>query len=119
MGQAVSEEQQQEDFKKRSDVVKEIVATEKTYVDNLSALQTVFRQPLEIKLKQGRGVISDSNLQDIFSNWSEIYEVHFLLLEDLNRRMSDWHKKQKIADVFLKHVSGALPPPNLDPFWLA
>ena len=104
MGQAHSEEQEIENFQKRSDVVKEIVATEQKYVDNLSSLQMIFMQPLEIKLKQGRGILSDNQLQSIFSNWTEIYEIHFLLLEDLNRRMADWHKKQKIADVFLKHV---------------
>lgn len=100
MGQTQSEEE----FAKRSDVVKEIVATEKAYVNHLTTLLSVFLQPLEIKANQGRGILSESNLRSIFSNLKEIYEVHFLLLEDLNNRMINWGKNHRVADIFLKHV---------------
>jgi len=70
----------------------------------LELIQTAFLNPLAIKVNQNRGIISDEQIQAIFSNVKDIHAIHFIFLEDLQKRMQKWDKKQKLSDIFLAHV---------------
>lgn len=76
---------------RRSNIIKEIIATETSYLDSLVTLHEVFEKPLiESRL------LSENIIKQIFSNLSQLIQVHKKLLGNLDK---------DTAQVFLNAVS--------------
>ncbi|KYQ89256.1 pleckstrin (PH) domain-containing protein [Tieghemostelium lacteum] len=76
--------------------VKEILITERTYVDNMKILVEVFIEPL----KAGEGGISKDYATIICSNLADILMVNVELLKGLESKLADWSETQTIGAVF-------------------
>lgn len=64
----------------RAKIRAELLATEKTYVDNLLTLITVYLAPLRLK----KDILAPQEISDIFSNIELIYNLHVKFLGDLS-----------------------------------
>eukprot|EP00033_Pygsuia_biforma_P002866 GCRY01003161.1.p1 GENE.GCRY01003161.1~~GCRY01003161.1.p1 ORF type:complete len:220 (+),score=33.59 GCRY01003161.1:260-919(+) len=96
------------DFSERNDVIKEILMTEKSYVDSLKVLIDVYYTPLKNEYaKNGpTALISAENLFKIFSNIEMIYAVSVLFLEKLNAAIENSDKySPRIGKVFVSYAS--------------
>ncbi|KAJ3376270.1 hypothetical protein GGF31_000337 [Allomyces arbusculus] len=106
-----SDDEQERRARMRAKAVHEIVATEQSYVANLSILVTQLVVPLRDLLASatspGRarqlGMTND-DLQAIFGNIEQILELHRTLLSGLEERYLLWTPDQKISDIYLKVV---------------
>ncbi|KAK9887107.1 hypothetical protein WA026_020555 [Henosepilachna vigintioctopunctata] len=81
----------------RQECIRELVETEKAYVEDLAIVCQLFEQPL----KKNK-VISNKEISQIFLNWDEIVRCNGDFLKDLTRRL---HMGQDIiGDLLLKHL---------------
>ncbi|CAJ0848057.1 6424_t:CDS:2 [Entrophospora sp. SA101] len=94
--------------RKREAAVKEIVTTEKTYVEGLRKLVSVFLVPLreDYQKSMSRNVLLTVNknpmatLEDItllFGNIEQLLALHEQLLKNLEERYYNWNPKQLIS----------------------
>eukprot|EP01103_Thecamoeba_quadrilineata_P000487 TRINITY_DN1041_c0_g1_i1.p1 TRINITY_DN1041_c0_g1~~TRINITY_DN1041_c0_g1_i1.p1 ORF type:complete len:864 (+),score=169.79 TRINITY_DN1041_c0_g1_i1:34-2625(+) len=87
-------------FNQRVRIMMEIVSTERTYVNNLSTVVETFLMPLR-KERPGPQMVSQEQLNVIFSNLEEILRTNRLLLHRLETRMNQWTDDyQEIGDIF-------------------
>lgn len=97
---------------RRTEVSKELYATEKTYVESLRIVVEVYLKPL----RSTNQIISKSDIKSIFSGnreipcWFTCAEIEVILnynsmlLKDLGDRMENWGTEQKLGDIFLRIV---------------
>jgi len=78
---------------------KEILTTERTYVDNMKILVEVFIDPL----KQG-DTVSKEYAATIAANIADILLISIELLVGLEERLASWSSTQRIGDVFRKLI---------------
>ncbi|KAG7329376.1 hypothetical protein KOW79_007550 [Hemibagrus wyckioides] len=89
--------------KKLSHIVKEIVSSEKVFVDVLKLLHINFRDAVTKASSQaGKPVIDEKNLNQILFSLPQFYELNQGLLRELEERMAHWNEQSGIADIFLK-----------------
>lgn len=87
---------------KRTDIAKEILSTERTYVKGLQVMVKSYLEPLK---RQPESVISQANVKKIFQGVEVIYSFNEELLTRLEKRMSEWYLKgQVLGDIFLEMV---------------
>lgn len=90
--------QRQAAIYRRNEIAKEILTTERKYVQNLDVLVTKFLEPM-----QSNNIISPSHIKNIFSNIIMIRSYNEQLLSRLEERMSNWFSSgQKLGDIFLE-----------------
>ncbi|KAM9959600.1 hypothetical protein ACTFIR_000683 [Dictyostelium discoideum] len=77
---------------------KEILTTERTYVDNMKILVEVFIKPL----KEGEGGISKEIASQICGNIPDILLISVELLNMLESKLANWSNSQTIGDTFNK-----------------
>ncbi|EGC35244.1 hypothetical protein DICPUDRAFT_33732 [Dictyostelium purpureum] len=75
---------------------KEILTTERTYVDNMKILVEVFINPF----KAGEGGISKEHAQAICANIPDILLIGIELLGNLEEKLQNWSNQQTIGDTF-------------------
>jgi len=89
--------------KMRFNVIRELLQTEDSYVQNLKRVIEIYYAPL----KQ-RKILNDQQLQIVFSNWPQIIEVNNQFYIDLFSRYSESRKAKQlhphIGDILLKHL---------------
>ncbi|XP_073507783.1 FYVE, RhoGEF and PH domain-containing protein 6 isoform X2 [Phyllobates terribilis] len=84
-------------------IAKEIMSSEKVFVDVLKLLHIDFRYAVaQASLHLGKPVIEDKVLNQILYYLPQLYELNRDVLRELKERMSQWSEQQKIADIFLK-----------------
>eukprot|EP01105_Mastigella_eilhardi_P013787 TRINITY_DN3139_c0_g1_i1.p1 TRINITY_DN3139_c0_g1~~TRINITY_DN3139_c0_g1_i1.p1 ORF type:complete len:579 (-),score=186.69 TRINITY_DN3139_c0_g1_i1:57-1793(-) len=81
--------------KTRSNIVHEILSTEKDYVDHLREITETFMVPLE-----QTHALSAEELALLFPRVQQINEIHIELLHHLEERVGAWGAQSRIADVF-------------------
>lgn len=87
--------------RKRKPIAEEIVATERSYVSNLSTFDEVFRKPLMNIPK-----IPKELLHTLFSNSDTILAIHIDLLKLIEDRFaSGYHPHLPLGDIFLSKVT--------------
>jgi hypothetical protein len=86
-------------IERRSHIIKEIIATETSYLDSLITLHDVFEKPLG-----DSHLLPEITIKQIFANLPELIQVHKKLLVNLNK---------DIAQVFLNVVQTRKIPGNL------
>ncbi|PRP74759.1 hypothetical protein PROFUN_06620 [Planoprotostelium fungivorum] len=91
----------------RESVAKEILSTEEVYVNYLKLTIEVFIRPLREDLKNKKSILSQEQIQHIFSNMEMIYGFNHKLLEDIKPRVNNWGPSQSLGDTdYLKIYSG-------------
>lgn len=92
-------------LEKRGKIVKEIEATEQTYVASLHLCMQFYLQPLHSIPPDKKPIIHSKYVDVIFGALPDIFEVHMAVLEDLKNAIavaSD-PSKANVAAVFLNH----------------
>eukprot|EP01094_Clydonella_sp_ATCC50884_P001575 TRINITY_DN1118_c0_g1_i1.p1 TRINITY_DN1118_c0_g1~~TRINITY_DN1118_c0_g1_i1.p1 ORF type:complete len:1050 (+),score=372.95 TRINITY_DN1118_c0_g1_i1:256-3405(+) len=86
--------------RKRRTVAEELLETERTYVQGLSTLISVYMQPI-----MARDVITKMEARSLFSVVEALLGCNQELLRSLEERMSAWGEQQgRISDIFLQLV---------------
>eukprot|EP01094_Clydonella_sp_ATCC50884_P001799 TRINITY_DN1134_c0_g1_i1.p1 TRINITY_DN1134_c0_g1~~TRINITY_DN1134_c0_g1_i1.p1 ORF type:complete len:871 (-),score=341.46 TRINITY_DN1134_c0_g1_i1:500-3112(-) len=87
---------------KRTKVAREILETESKYVADLDITIRHYLQPMQAQAATPSGSISAEDVKSLFGNIRVIHMCNSQLLEDVEKRMSDWDvNKTLIGDVFL------------------
>ncbi|MDP2437935.1 MAG: hypothetical protein Q8P67_19510 [archaeon] len=81
----------------RDQVAREIIATEKSYVNDLILARTLYLLPLKAGIVKR---ITHDRVRLIFGNMENLIEVNSLLLQKLAEREKQWHSQQLLADIF-------------------
>nr|XP_033809188.1 FYVE, RhoGEF and PH domain-containing protein 6 isoform X2 [Geotrypetes seraphini] len=84
-------------------IAKEIMSSEKVFVDVLKLLHIDFWDAVAHASRQlGKAVIEDKILNQILYYLPQLYELNQAMLRELEERMAHWNEHQKIADIFVK-----------------
>ncbi|XP_063164940.1 FYVE, RhoGEF and PH domain-containing protein 6 [Candoia aspera] len=84
-------------------IAKEIMSSEKVFVDVLKLLHIDFRDSVAHASRQlGKPVIEDKILNQILYYLPQLYELNQDLLRELEERLSHWIDHRRIADIFVK-----------------
>ncbi|XP_077145360.1 epithelial cell-transforming sequence 2 oncogene-like isoform X3 [Ranitomeya variabilis] len=90
---------------KRSKFAREILQSERQYVQMLEIVKDVYAAPLKAALSSNRAILSIANVQIIFSDILDILQVNKQLLRELTERLQEWGPAQCLGDVFIKFSS--------------
>ncbi|XP_015207818.2 FYVE, RhoGEF and PH domain-containing protein 6 [Lepisosteus oculatus] len=84
-------------------IAKEIMSSEKVFVDVLKLLHIDFRDAVAKASRQtGKAVIEERILNQILYYLPQLYELNRDLLRELEERVAHWNDHQRIADIFVK-----------------
>lgn len=84
-------------------IAREIVLSERVFVNILRLLNVDFRKAIsDATEKIGRPVIPTDMLNRILDYLPQLQNFNEVLLHDLEERLKEWDKVQKIADIFVK-----------------
>ncbi|XP_064198603.1 FYVE, RhoGEF and PH domain-containing protein 6 [Anguilla rostrata] len=84
-------------------IAKEIVSSEKVFVDVLKLLHIDFRDAVaKASRLSGKAVIEERVLTQILYYLPQLYELNRDLLRELEERVARWSDHQRLADVFVK-----------------
>ncbi|OCT88858.1 FYVE, RhoGEF and PH domain-containing protein 6 isoform X1 [Xenopus laevis] len=84
-------------------IAKEIMSSEKVFVDALKLLHIDFRYAVAQAPRHfGKPVIEEKILNQILYYLPQLYELNRDVLRELEERMSQWTEQQKISDIFVK-----------------
>ncbi|XP_073527437.1 epithelial cell-transforming sequence 2 oncogene-like [Phyllobates terribilis] len=90
---------------KRSKFAREILKSEREYVQILEIVKDVYAAPLKAALSSNRAILSIANVQIIFSDILDILQVNKQLLWEMIERLQEWGPAQCLGDVFIKFSS--------------
>jgi len=100
----VSPEELKANHGKRSQIVSEIVETERNYVNALVELGTNWEKPL-LKALATQPVLSKEEITTIFSISDGICCLHSIMLQAFQDKLATWTEKQTLGDVFVKNAN--------------
>eukprot|EP01125_Pyxidicula_operculata_P007443 TRINITY_DN2533_c0_g1_i1.p1 TRINITY_DN2533_c0_g1~~TRINITY_DN2533_c0_g1_i1.p1 ORF type:complete len:1306 (-),score=461.85 TRINITY_DN2533_c0_g1_i1:247-4164(-) len=87
-------------MKRRLNIAREILTTEKTYVKGLHCLTDIYLKDLRTIPAD---VLPSQTAKTIFSNSEVIYKYNTLILSQIQKRMENWYReKMQIGDIFVK-----------------
>jgi len=89
-----------EKLAKRTQIVLEIRASERSYCSTLEALKDKFCAGLILQSKNGAFDIPDARIKQIFSNISLINNINQMLFKEIDQRVNIWSDTQTIGDIF-------------------
>jgi serine/threonine protein kinase len=81
----------------RLNIVRELLSTEKTYVDSLTTLVEKFGAHFKEKK-----LLSAEDFAAIFQNAETILSFHRMFLSDLDARLSTWNRHSLLGDLFVR-----------------
>lgn len=90
-------------YRLRSRVAKEILDSEKSYLDSLNILKEVFVEPLRSRISS-KPILNAQEIGVIFSNLDFITSINGELFQKLSGRILQWNPIQKIGDIFVEMV---------------
>uniref|UniRef100_A0A8D1AFR8 DH domain-containing protein n=1 Tax=Sus scrofa TaxID=9823 RepID=A0A8D1AFR8_PIG len=90
---------------KRTSVVRELLQSERKYVQMLEIVRDVYAKPLRAALSSNRAILSAANIQIIFSDILRILCLNRHFLEDLRDRLQEWGPAHCVGDIFIKFGS--------------
>lgn len=85
----------------RDSIAKEMLQTERSYVENLQTTIELFISPLKVYIAKGKPIVKEEVLDGIFSNLELIVNVNVQLLDGLEQRLGNWSNQQCVGDVFM------------------
>ena len=87
----------------RKKIATELFETEKSYVKHLDACHQIFMQPL-LSLDKSKTIITPEEFEQLFSNLSEIKDIHENFLNEMTKLKQDWADEIVIGDALLRLV---------------
>ncbi|XP_078378862.1 protein ECT2-like [Oculina patagonica] len=87
----------------RQQVAMELLQTERNYVEILTNILKVFKEPLE-KEPRGGSIISAEDIKTIFGRLPGILEVHNKIMSELEVLVNEWKEDKCIGDIIIKHA---------------
>ncbi|KAH3763180.1 Guanine exchange factor for Rac 30 [Pelomyxa schiedti] len=84
----------------RTNIVNEILETERTYVGGLNKMICNYERGLQAALEAGSPIITREQIKSLFSNLDVIANFNKVLLDCLEERMKNWTDTTRIGDVF-------------------
>ncbi|XP_038078393.1 epithelial cell-transforming sequence 2 oncogene-like isoform X2 [Patiria miniata] len=80
----------------------QILSSELNYLKHLGIIEDVYRKPLVAAIKSNKAIISQANIQMIFTDANLILSITRELVEDLSDHLEQWSPEQCIGDCFIK-----------------
>ncbi|XP_006834686.1 PREDICTED: epithelial cell-transforming sequence 2 oncogene-like [Chrysochloris asiatica] len=96
---------QMESAEKRTQVVRELLQSERKYVQMLEIVRDVYVTPLKAALSSNRAILSAANIQIIFCDILWILSLNRQFLDNLKDRLQEWCPAQCVGDIFIKFGS--------------
>ncbi|XP_053396270.1 epithelial cell-transforming sequence 2 oncogene-like isoform X2 [Mercenaria mercenaria] len=88
---------------KRTPIAMEMVSSEVEYNRVLTAIKNVYFKPLNAALRSNRAIISNQNLQIIFTDVLAILDISNDLKDNLQNRLLEWDAQETcLGDIFVK-----------------
>eukprot|EP01119_Soliformovum_irregulare_P013540 TRINITY_DN3616_c0_g1_i1.p1 TRINITY_DN3616_c0_g1~~TRINITY_DN3616_c0_g1_i1.p1 ORF type:complete len:861 (-),score=258.21 TRINITY_DN3616_c0_g1_i1:521-3103(-) len=90
--------------KKRTEILKELVSSERSYVSQLRSIVELYLQPLKqhIAFAPAHAMLSEGDFQSIFSSLENIVFYNGVFLENLEKKQKEWDPlATRLGDVFL------------------
>jgi len=81
----------------------ELLQTERNYVEILSNILKIFKEPLE-KEPRGRSIISAEDIKTIFGRLPGILEVHNKIMNELEVLVNEWKEDKCIGTIIINHA---------------
>lgn len=89
--------------KKVVHIAKEIMSSEKVFVDVLELLHIDFREAVAKATRQnGKPIVDERILSQILYYLPQLYELNKDLLKELEERVAHWSDHQRLSDIFVK-----------------
>jgi hypothetical protein len=95
---------------RRRDIAREMAETERTYVSTIGIMCDVYVSPLVHMLKAGEPIISQEEIDAIFSTIVNIRNQNTIFLEMLEQRVARWNITSSIGDAFMQVVRSNCTP---------
>ncbi|XP_022108394.1 epithelial cell-transforming sequence 2 oncogene-like isoform X2 [Acanthaster planci] len=80
----------------------QILSSELAYLKHLNIIEDVYRKPLLAAIKSNKAIISQANVQMIFTDVNLILSITRELVEDMSDHLEQWSPEQCIGDCFIK-----------------
>ncbi|XP_075804435.1 epithelial cell-transforming sequence 2 oncogene-like [Microtus pennsylvanicus] len=93
---------QMDSVEKRTQVVKELVQSERRYVQMLGIVRDVYARPLRAALASNRAILSAANVHIIFSDVLRILNLNREFLANLRDRLQEWSPAHCVGEIFIK-----------------
>nr|XP_036850826.1 epithelial cell-transforming sequence 2 oncogene-like isoform X2 [Manis javanica] len=90
---------------KRTRVVRELLQSERKYVQILETVRDVYVTPLKAALSSNRAILSAANIQIIFSDILRILGLNRQFLDNLRNRLQEWGPAHCMGEIFIKFGS--------------
>jgi hypothetical protein len=84
---------------KQHEILMEIIESDQKYLDDLHLIQNVFMEPMS-----GSGMLSQSDIQDIFSNLNEIITIHTQIGNQITQAPTHQEKLLRLIDCFIEAI---------------
>ncbi|CAO2628383.1 Epithelial cell-transforming sequence 2 oncogene-like [Lemmus lemmus] len=93
---------QMDSIEKRTQVVRELVQSERRYVQMLGIVRDVYARPLRAALSSNRAILSAANIHIIFSDILRILNLNRDFLDNLRDRLQEWSPAHCVGEIFIK-----------------
>uniref|UniRef100_A0A8D0H2R7 Epithelial cell transforming 2 like n=1 Tax=Sphenodon punctatus TaxID=8508 RepID=A0A8D0H2R7_SPHPU len=87
---------------KRKKFARELLTSERNYVQVLETVRDVYVRPLKAALASNRAILSYANVQLIFSDILDVLQLNRWFLNKLTERFQEWSPAQHLGEVFIK-----------------
>ncbi|XP_057345133.1 epithelial cell-transforming sequence 2 oncogene-like isoform X1 [Manis pentadactyla] len=101
----VERQLQMDSAEKRTRVVRELLQSERKYVQILETVRDVYVTPLKAALSSNRAILSAANIQIIFSDILRILGLNRQFLDNLRNRLQEWGPAHCVGEIFIKFGS--------------
>ena len=82
----------------------EVLVTERSYIDSLTTMINKYMNPMLTNSKSKKPLITQFDIEEVFSNAEEIIQYHTMLLEGLERRVTKFHTSTCLGQFFVSMV---------------
>ncbi|XP_073929529.1 epithelial cell-transforming sequence 2 oncogene-like isoform X6 [Castor canadensis] len=89
----------------RTRAARELLESERKFVQQLEILSNVYVRPLRAALSSNRAILSAANIQVIFSDILRILSLNRQFLDNLRDRLQEWGPAHCIGEIFTKFGS--------------
>ncbi|XP_031523254.1 epithelial cell-transforming sequence 2 oncogene-like isoform X2 [Papio anubis] len=96
---------QKDSAEKRTRVVRELLQSERKYVQMLEIVRDVYFTPLKAALSSNRAILSAANIQILFSDILQILSLNRQFLDNLRDRLQEWGPAHCVGEIVTKFGS--------------